>query len=140
LIEESPPARILVVDDHALSRKLLNRLLEREGYEVDAVGSCAEAVGTAAERSFDLVILDLHLGDGDGLELARVLRSTPGSAGAPIVACTAGVGDGDRRRALDAGCEAYVAKPIDTRGFALLVSSLLSDPHPPDSRPSVRAR
>lgn len=128
LSEERTPARILVVDDHELGRKLIERVLEREGHEVSAVASLSAAVTAVSCHTPALVVLDLHLSDGDGLALVRVLRDDPRTAAAPIVACTAAVEEPERRRALRAGCDAYVAKPIDTRDFAALVSSLLANP------------
>jgi CheY-like chemotaxis protein len=137
--DESPPARILVVDDHALGRKLLERILEREGYAVESAVSIDAAVRAASLRSFDLVILDLHLGDGSGLELAHVLRRLPGMRRIPLVACTATAAEVGRRRAFEAGCEAYVVKPIDTTEFAALVYSLLFDPRALRARRPLRA-
>jgi CheY-like chemotaxis protein len=128
LSEEHTPARILVVDDHELGRRLIARVLEREGHEVIAVASLSAAVAAACCHTPALAVLDLHLSDGDGLELVRVLRDDPRTAAAPIVACTAAVEEPERRRALAAGCDAYVAKPIDIQEFAALVSSLLANP------------
>jgi CheY-like chemotaxis protein len=130
LSEDSPRARILVVDDHALGRKLLERLLERDGHEVEAVASLGAALAVAADRTPDLVVLDLNLPDGDGLQLAAVLRDDPRTAGTPVIACTAAAAEEDRRRALRAGCDAYASKPIDTNEFASLVRELLSNRRP----------
>ena len=116
--------RILVVDDNELNLKLLRRVLELEGHEVTAAESIADAVRAIAETDPALIVLDLQLPDGDGLDLARRLKRDPTGPSPAIVACTAGVMPGDRERALDAGCDAYVPKPIDTREFAQLVASL----------------
>lgn len=124
--EERSGARILVVDDHDLNRKLFERLLERHGYHVQSVPSLGAAAGALAEQRPALVILDLNLSDGDGLELVGLLRSDPGTAQAPVIACTAAAGAQDRIRALAAGCDAYVPKPVDTRQFAELVAELLA--------------
>ncbi len=122
MTERTQP-RALVVDDHELNLKLLQRVLELEGLDVTAVGTIAAAEATLAGPLPDVIVLDLQLPDGDGLDLARQLKADPQTAGCAIVACTAGAMRGDRERALDAGCDAYVSKPIDTRGFAALVSS-----------------
>jgi two-component system, cell cycle response regulator DivK len=119
-------ASALVVDDHELNLKLLQRVLELEGLEVTAVGSMAEAESALVDQLPDVIVLDLQLPDGDGLDLARRLKADPQTAGCAIVACTAGAMRGDRERALEAGCDAYVSKPIDTRGFAALVSSFVT--------------
>ena len=84
----------------------------------------------AAERAFAdvkpaLIVLDVRLPDGDGLDLARRIKAMPSTQSCAIIACTAEAMKGDRERALAAGCDAYVSKPIDTRDFAALVASML---------------
>jgi two-component system, cell cycle response regulator DivK len=121
------PARVLVVDDHELNLKLLQHVLEYEGHEVVVAETLA-----AAERAFDqakpaLIVLDVELPDGDGLDLARRVKSMPPAESCVIVACTADAMKGDRERVLAAGCDAYVSKPIDTREFAALVASMLPE-------------
>jgi CheY-like chemotaxis protein len=120
--------RILVVDDHDLNLKLLQRVLELDGYNVTAVSTLSAAERAIARELPGLVVLDLNLPDGDGLNLARKLKADPRTAGCAILACTAGAMSGDRERALQAGCDAYVSKPIDTREFSTLAGSLLSQP------------
>jgi CheY-like chemotaxis protein len=120
--------RILVVDDHDLNLKLLQRVLELDGYSVTAVSTLSAADRAIARELPGLVVLDLNLPDGDGLGLARKLKADPRTAGCAILACTAGAMSGDRERALEAGCDAYMSKPIDTREFSTLAGSLLSRP------------
>jgi two-component system, cell cycle response regulator DivK len=115
-----------VVDDHELNRRLFERLLERHGYEVHSVPTLDGAARALAEQRPALVVLDLNLSDGDGLELVGRLKGNPDTSRAPIVACTAAAGERDRIRALAAGCDAYVPKPVDTRRFAGLVAELLA--------------
>jgi CheY-like chemotaxis protein len=128
------PARILVVDDNALNLKLLRRVLELDGHDVVGADCLAAAERAAAVRRPALIVLDLQLPDGDGLELARQLKRAPETASCLIVACTAGAMKGDEEQALAAGCDAYVSKPIDTRRFGGLVASLLSAAWPADER------
>jgi CheY-like chemotaxis protein len=116
---------ILVVDDHDLNLKLLQRVLELDGHEVVGVTTLSAAERAIAQQRPALVVLDLNLPDGDGLDLARKLKSDPNTAGYAVLACTAGAMKGDRERALEAGCDAYMSKPIDTREFSALVASLL---------------
>jgi CheY-like chemotaxis protein len=119
-------AQILVVDDHDLNLKLLQRVLELDGHRVLAVSTLSAAERAIAHEVPDLIVLDLNLPDGDGLGLARKLKSDPRTARCGILACTAGAMKGDRDRALEAGCDAYVSKPIDTREFGTLAGSLLT--------------
>lgn len=117
--------RVLVVDDHPLNLKLLQRVLELDGFEVVAADCLLAAQDTVARALPDLIVLDLQLPDGDGLTLARELKGRPAPAPVSILACTAGAMKGERERALDAGCDAYMSKPIDTREFAELCAALL---------------
>jgi CheY-like chemotaxis protein len=123
--ESSASGRILVVDDHELNLKLLERLLEIEGHEVRAADSLAAAERALAEEHPTMIVLDLNLPDGNGLDLTRKLKSHPRTASIPIVACTAAVTRDDEHRALEAGCDAYVSKPIDLRRFATIIASML---------------
>ena len=119
-------ARVLVVDDHEMNLKLFERLLEMEGREVRGAGSLAAAEQALAEEEPAMIVLDLNLPDGSGLELTRKLKSEPRTASIPIVACTAAVMPGDEDEARAAGCDAFVAKPIDLREFSSVVSSMLA--------------
>ncbi len=123
-------ARVLVVDDHELNLKLLQRVLELGGHDVVGASSLAGAEAVLAEHLPALIVLDLQLPDGDGLDLARRLKAQPETAPCVILACTAEAMHGDAERALAAGCDAYVSKPIDTRQFAALVDELLRDAEP----------
>ncbi|HJS92729.1 MAG TPA: response regulator [Solirubrobacteraceae bacterium] len=122
----SRQGRVLVVDDHDLNLKLLERLLEREGREVRVADSVAAAERALAEEEPAMIVLDLNLPDGSGLELTRKLKAEPSTASIPIVACTAAVMPSDEDEALEAGCDAFVAKPIDLRRFSDVISSILS--------------
>jgi CheY-like chemotaxis protein len=122
----SRPGRVLVVDDHDFNLRLLARLLEMEGREVRAANSLAAAERALAEEEPAMIVLDMHLPDGSGLELTRKLKSEPRTASIPIVACTAAVMQADEQRALEAGCDAFVSKPIDLRRFSEIVSSILA--------------
>ena len=130
---------ILIVDDHELNLRLLTCVLELEGYDVIGATSLDDAQRAIEQEPPALVVLDLNLPDGDGLELARAIKSA-GGPGCRVLACTGGTLTEDRERALQAGCDGYVAKPIDTRSFAQLVASLLADKpvaavQPPSGRP-----
>jgi two-component system, cell cycle response regulator DivK len=123
---EAGPGRVLVVDDHDISLKLLERVLELEGREVRAADSLAAAARALAEEQPALIVLDLNLPDGSGLDLTRKLKSEPRTASIPIVACTAAVRPADEDEALEAGCDAFVAKPIELQRFSAVISSILN--------------
>lgn len=117
---------VLVIDDHPLNRKLLERVLALDGYRTLSAGSIAQAEALLAGTDPALIILDICLPDGDGLELARRLKSHPTRAGCPIIACSAGPAPEEARRALDAGCQAYVGKPIEIGYVSELVAGLMA--------------
>jgi PAS domain S-box-containing protein len=107
--------RVLVVEDQAASRRLLEILL-RPGYEAIIVGNSEEAMEVAAHTSFDCALLDINLGEQTaGTELRGLLLQTPGGAAARYVAMTAYALPGDQERLLDAGFDAYVAKPFTSQ-------------------------
>jgi CheY-like chemotaxis protein len=121
-------APVLVVDDHPVNRKLLEEVLRHEAIETRGAGSIAEAERALAEAVPMVIVLDLRLPDGYGLELVRRLKSDPHTAGCSVVACTAGSVPGEEELAGAAGCASYVTKPIDTRRFVDVVSSLIGEP------------
>lgn len=109
-------ARILVVDDNALNRKLVGDLLEIEGYEVAYAEDADQALrALAGARLPDLVLMDISLPGMDGLTLTRRIRADPRTALILVVAVTAYAMQGDEQKALDAGCNGYITKPVDTR-------------------------
>ncbi len=118
-------ARILVVDDNPTNLKLVGYLLRLDGHEVVNALDASEALAAMERRSPDLVLLDLQLPDSDGLTLARHLKSDTRFGRVPIVAVTARAMKGDRDLALAAGCDGYVAKPIDTNVFLEVVGQFL---------------
>ncbi len=116
---------ILVVEDNPSNQLLTSFVLERQGYEVELAESSVEALERVTSRLPDLILMDVQLPGLDGLSFTKVLKSTPETAGIPIVALTAHAMSGDREDALTAGCVGYIAKPIDTRTFGDQVRGFL---------------
>lgn len=104
---------ILVVEDRALNLKLLRLILERRGYRVSEASDAEQARASVSKQRPELILMDIQLPDVDGLQLTRELKSDNGLRGIPIVAVTSCAMVGDEQRALAAGCDAYVSKPID---------------------------
>lgn len=115
---------ILVVDDHELNLKLLTCVLELEGHDVVGATTLDDALRAIEQEPPAMVVLDVNLPDGDGLDLVRAIKADA-ATDCPVLACTGAAFSDDRERALKAGCDDYVAKPIDTQDFARLVASLL---------------
>ncbi len=107
------PSRLLLVEDHRDTQQLLKEILE-DLYDVSVAGRATEAYLMAMQRRFDMILLDIDLGEGpDGADLLRQLRAIPEYADVPIVAVTAFALPGDRERFLEMGFTAYVSKPFD---------------------------
>lgn len=123
-------AAILVVDDSVANMKLLSYLLESQGYDVRTAADASEALAVLADFRPRLVLLDLQLPGMDGLELARRLKADPANRELLIVAVTASAMKGDEEKALEAGCDGYITKPIDTRTLPKLVASYLNMTQP----------
>lgn len=118
--------RILVVDDNPMNRKLACDLLEMEGHTTVAAEDAPTALAVLESAPLpDLVLMDIGLPGMDGLELTRCLRASERHATLPIVALTAFAMKGDEEKALAAGCNGYIAKPIDTRRFPEQVMAFL---------------
>ncbi|MEU7904947.1 response regulator [Actinoplanes sp. NPDC049118] len=127
-----PGEPILIVDDHAANLKLLDFVLARPGYEVRTAASAEEALLVLQDWRPRMILLDLQMPGMGGLELARRLKGDPATRPIVIVAVTAAAMKGDDRTALEAGCDGYVSKPIDTRALPGLVADLLAKNPPPD--------
>jgi DNA-binding response OmpR family regulator len=102
--------RVLVVDDHRETRELLTRFIARSGCSVKAVGSRAEAERTLGAADFDVMVLDVMLPDGSGIELCAVLRSR--GYNVPILLLTARGDVQDRVNGLNEGADDYLVKPF----------------------------
>ena len=105
--------RILLVEDNEMNRDMLSRRLERRGFEVVMAVDGAEGVAMAKSEQPALVLLDMSLPIIDGWEAARRIRDDPDTATIPMIALTAHAMDGDREKAIAAGCNDYDVKPVD---------------------------
>ena len=105
-------AVILAVEDEPLNRRLLHAVLEPAGYKVVDAATLAEARAWLALNAPDLILLDLRLPDGNGLDLARELKGSDSRRMIPIVAATASAMPPVKIDADDAGCDGFLAKPI----------------------------
>jgi CheY-like chemotaxis protein len=120
--------RILVVDDNLVNLKLASEMMECEGYQVDRAIDAETALAAIAGNMPDLILMDLALPGMDGLALTRFLRSQEATRGIPVVALTAFAMKRDEERAMDAGCDAYIVKPIDTRKLPGMLAEILFPP------------
>ncbi len=121
------PQRVLIVEDNPLNRELASVVLEAAGYDVATAGDAVECMALLARQRPDVILMDLRLPGKDGLELTRELRATPALKDVVIVALTAYAMPGDVQRAIAAGCDGYLTKPIQTRQLAQQVAAIIAD-------------
>jgi CheY-like chemotaxis protein len=122
---------ILIVDDNPGNMKLLSYLLVAQGYEVRSAADADEALLVLRDFRATLILMDLQLPGMDGLELTRRLKADPVHGSSIIVAVTASAMKGDEEKALLAGCDGYVTKPIDTRTFPRMIAAYLEQSRAP---------
>ena len=108
-------ARILIVEDNEMNRDMLSRRLMRKGYEIEVAVDVQQGVEMAIASMPDLVLMDMSLPIKDGWTATRELKANAATAGLRIIALTAHAMDGDRQKAMQAGCDDYDTKPIDLK-------------------------
>jgi signal transduction histidine kinase/CheY-like chemotaxis protein len=106
--------RVLLVEDNQINAVLATALIKRAGHQVDLAADGAAGVAAAASGAYDVVLMDMHMPEMDGLEAARRIRGLSGAAaGVPIVALTANAMASDRQKCLAAGMDDFLSKPFD---------------------------
>jgi two-component system sensor histidine kinase/response regulator len=107
--------RILVAEDNAINRKMVENILKKQGHSVTLAGNGKEALDAWRKESFDLILMDVQMPGTDGLEATKKIRAQEKKSGSrmPILALTAHALKGDRERCLEAGMDDYVSKPIN---------------------------
>jgi two-component system, cell cycle response regulator len=119
-------ASIVLVEDTPANLALARKLLTAAGHEVASATTGADGIRLVAERSPDLVLMDLGLPDMGGRDALRVIRTTlPHGPRLRVIAFTAHAMVGDRERALSAGFDGYLSKPIEFASFVESVEALL---------------
>ena len=116
---------ILVVDDVPDNLKLVRIILSRQGFEVHTAATAEEALELAREIHPRLILADIRLPGMDGLEMTRRLKADPETMDIVVIAVTAFAMKGDKQKALDAGCDGYITKPIDVNTFPTLIRQYL---------------
>ncbi|MCU0588802.1 MAG: response regulator [Syntrophobacteraceae bacterium] len=108
---------VLVVEDNELNMKLIQHLLTVGKYQILKAGSAEEGIELARANRPSLILMDIQLPGMDGLDATRVIKSDPSMRKIPVVALTSFAMAGDEQKAMEAGCEGYITKPISTRTF-----------------------
>jgi CheY-like chemotaxis protein len=118
--------KILIIEDNLLNLELATDLLEANGFVVHSAPTAEEGLRMARELLPDLVLMDLGLPGMDGLCATKNLKANPATRHITVVGHTAHAMKGDKEIALNAGCDGYLTKPIDTRIFADVITRFIA--------------
>ena len=117
---------ILIVEDDTKNMTLFRDLLQVSGYSTILASGGKEGIELAKAKKPDLILMDIQMPGMDGLEATRILKADATTSGIPVIALTAYAMKGDKERILQAGCDGYLAKPINTDEFLKEVAEYLS--------------
>jgi len=120
--------KILVVEDNPLNRQLMLVILEKSGHAVLMAEDAQQGLKLARREQPGLIFMDIQLPGMDGLEATRLLKQDAATRAIPVVAVTSYAMKGDRERILAAGCDGYMAKPIDYKEVLDKVAAVLGPP------------
>jgi len=121
------PKTILIVEDNELNMKLFNDLLEAHGYTVVQTRSGLDAVPLAQQHRPDLILMDIQLPEVSGKDVTKWLKEDDSLRAIPVIAITAFAMKGDEEGILEAGCDAYLSKPISIAKFLETVRHYLGE-------------
>ena len=116
---------VLIIEDNALNKILFKDLLEAHGYTVLEAENAEDGIQKARDHSPHLVLMDIQLPGMDGLAATRIFKADADLLKIPVVALTSYAMQGDEEKALAAGCQGYITKPINTRNFLDTIAQFL---------------
>ncbi|MCC6391732.1 MAG: response regulator [Bryobacterales bacterium] len=124
--------RILVAEDNIINQKLLVRILEKQGHEVEVVADGPSALSITAHKHFDLVLMDVQMPEVDGLEATRRIRQRENGTGVrtPILMLTANAMFGDREKCIEAGADGYLSKPVSLESLIEAIAQVTTRSRP----------
>jgi two-component system cell cycle response regulator DivK len=117
---------ILIVEDEPKNLKLLRDLLQRFGYEILEAPDGEQGVKITMEKIPDLILMDIMMPKMDGLEATRIIKADNKTKHIPVIALTSYAMKGDREKTLEAGCDGYIAKPIDIQEVLKTIEHFLT--------------
>ena len=126
---------ILIVEDEPKNLKLLRDLLQRFGYEILEAPDGEQGVKITMEKIPDLILMDIMMPKMDGLDATRIIKADNKTKHIPVIALTSYAMKGDREKTLEAGCDGYIAKPIDIQEVLKTIEHFLTAQekvYPPD--------
>jgi two-component system, cell cycle response regulator DivK len=121
-------AKILIIEDTENNRVLLTRRLKPKGHEIVTAEDAERGLELVPDERPDLILMDVGLPGMDGWTATRQLKADPASRQIPVIALTAHAMDGDREKAMEAGCDDYETKPIDFNRLFEKIDRVLAGP------------
>ena len=118
-------AKILLIEDNDLNRDMLSRRLQRKDYNVIIAVNGKDGIEKANNEKPDLILMDMSLPEVNGWEATAILKNQPETKEIPIIALTAHAMEGDRVKALEAGCDDYDSKPVELERLLKKIQVLL---------------
>lgn len=119
--------KVMIVEDNPQNMKLIEMLLRAKSYVLLKARDGEEALDVATREKPDLIVMDMQLPKMSGIEVTKRLRQMPVFSQIPIIALTAYAMRGDKERFLEAGCDAYISKPINTRELPEIIDQMLQE-------------
>lgn len=121
------PKKILVVEDNEKNRILVRDILQHFGYETVEAINGEEGIRMTKKHRPDLILMDIQMPIMDGFKAIEALRGDPGTANIKIIALTSFAMKGDREKAIEAGADDYLSKPINTRNLIKVLRKILGE-------------
>jgi two-component system cell cycle response regulator DivK len=125
-MQKATPKTVLIVEDHELNRMLFHTLLQMRGYNILEAKDGVEALNLTRQHHPDLIVMDIQLPGISGIEVTKWIKEDHLLKAIPIIAVTALALWGDQQKIRDAGCDAYITKPMSTSNFLQTVEQFLS--------------
>lgn len=115
----------MVVEDNEKNRKLMRVILKAKGFNVIEATTGEEALGILKNQKPDIILMDIQLPGVDGLTLTKQIKADVTCSAIPIIAVTAHAMKGDEQKILDAGCDGYISKPVNTQELPSIVEKYM---------------
>jgi two-component system cell cycle response regulator DivK len=126
MIMANAKSKILIAEDNPMNMRLMEMTLNNNNYILLKANDGVEALEITQREQPDLIVMDINLPKMSGLDVTRTLRKIPAFSKTPIIGITAYAMKGDKEKILEAGCDIYLSKPINTRELPVIVAETLA--------------
>lgn len=119
--------KVLVVEDNYMNKVLVKEILTLHGYDIIEANTGTEALRILAEQKPDIILMDVHLPEMDGITATRIIKSNEAQKAIPVLALTASAMKGDEEKLMDKGFDGYVAKPIEVKKLVEVIAGKIKE-------------